>query len=319
MKIHCLTDKPDVALSQSLSRFETQFLYPLGENRQFRIDHGDDYPLFFRAMGRGCCFVAEQQETILGILGVALREFYFPDGTLRTVMYVGDLKIAPEARGGYVLYRLLRALSQWSHWETHPIPVFSVVMEGNALTPKDYTGRLGIPAFQEIAKVMILRIPCLLPPLNESQSIIPKLPQEKDYEVFRSWTSERYTPGWTRFTLRSKIEPQWFMFPEGSACGLLEDTRRAKKLRGDQNEELVSAHLSYFAYRQAIEGQQLLDQALRYCASISVPFLFVSIPLPEISLFREWILERSAILAPASVYGVSFETDALWQINTSEI
>ncbi|MEK7487562.1 MAG: N-acetyltransferase [Planctomycetota bacterium] len=318
MKIYALDEKPDVALANSLSKFESQFLYPLGETRKFRIDHGEDYSLFFRAMGRGCCFIFEQKGIILGVMCVALKELLFPEGSLKTVMYLGDLKIAPEARGGYVFFRLFQALKEWSLWDKKPFPAFSVVMEGNALTPKDYTGRAGIPRFEELAKIMIVRIPCPPQEKSSSKESTPP-PSEKDHSLFRHLITGHYSSGWTRFSLRSQMEPQWFTLPENLACGLLEDTRRAKRLIDDQGEEMLSAHLSYFAYRDPLSGQKLLDQVLTDCSMRQVPFLFVSIPLPELSLFQDWLTSRKSTFAPASIYGTHFPAKALWQMNTSEI
>src|SRR5262249_11759480 len=40
----------------------------------------------------------------------------------------------------------------------------------------------------------------------------------------------------------------WLVTSEGQACGLFEDTRRGKRLIADDGSQLISAHLSYFAF-----------------------------------------------------------------------
>jgi hypothetical protein len=109
VKIYELSSPPSAALARALAEFEKPFTYPLGEGRFFRISHGDDYTLFFRAQGEGSCFIAEHEERIVGVLGTAIRRLLMPSGEECTAAYLGDLKIAPAARGGTILARLARA------------------------------------------------------------------------------------------------------------------------------------------------------------------------------------------------------------------
>src|SRR5215470_7129143 len=51
MKIHQLSGPPSPRLAGALAEFEEPFTYPLGADRFFRISHGADYTLFFRAQG----------------------------------------------------------------------------------------------------------------------------------------------------------------------------------------------------------------------------------------------------------------------------
>src|SRR4029077_10210784 len=106
MTLHALRDRPSSELARALAEFDSRFSYPLGPGRSFRISHGEDYPRFFRAMGEAACFVAERQGEVLGTIGCALRRVLSPDGRERDAVYVGDLKVAPPARGGRVLVRL---------------------------------------------------------------------------------------------------------------------------------------------------------------------------------------------------------------------
>ncbi|HTE89320.1 MAG TPA: hypothetical protein VK639_10220 [Terriglobales bacterium] len=55
MKVHELSSPPSPALARALAEFEAPFTYPLGPGKSFRISHGEDYTLFFRAQGLGRC------------------------------------------------------------------------------------------------------------------------------------------------------------------------------------------------------------------------------------------------------------------------
>src|SRR5436190_11696666 len=113
MKVHQVSGTLPPALARALAEFEAPFTYPLGPGKFFRISHGEDYTLFFRAQGKGCCFIAEDHGRVAGVLGTAIRTLWLPDGTERTVAYIGDLKIAAAARRGAVLVRLARAAEAW--------------------------------------------------------------------------------------------------------------------------------------------------------------------------------------------------------------
>src|SRR5258705_9398947 len=113
MKINQLSGPPSPELASALAEFELPFTYPLGPEKFFRISHGEDYTLFFRAQGEGACFIAEDQGRVVGALGTAIRRLWMPDGGERSAAYFGDLKIAGKARGGAVLVRLARAAEDW--------------------------------------------------------------------------------------------------------------------------------------------------------------------------------------------------------------
>src|SRR5947207_13088916 len=133
MKVHQVSSPPSPALARALAEFEAPFTYPLGTGKFFRISHGEDYTLFFRAQGKGCCFIAEHQGRVAGALGTAVRRLWMPDGTERVAAYVGDLKIATDARGGTVLARLARAAQACLLPQAEA--GWGVVMGGTTLTP----------------------------------------------------------------------------------------------------------------------------------------------------------------------------------------
>src|SRR5437868_1889091 len=156
MKVHQLAGPAPSVFARALADFEKPFTYPLGPGESFRISHGDDYTLFFRSQGEGSCFIAANENRIVGALGAAIRSLRFPDGGGRSVAYFGDLKISPECRGGRVLLKLARATEAWLRAKVDA--GFGIVMGGTDHTPEAYTGRAGIPAFCELGRVAILRI-----------------------------------------------------------------------------------------------------------------------------------------------------------------
>jgi hypothetical protein len=320
MTVHVLRTAPAPELAQALERFEQQFRYPLGPERFFRITHGEDYPRFFRAMGEGACFVAERERRILGVLGAALRRLALPGGEERPVVYLGDMKIDPAARGGKTLLRLIEAVRQWVGARAEA--AFAVVMDGTPATPTRYTGRLGTPLFFELGKIMVLRLPTSgiqVPSALERGGADWLTTAERGGACYARLSAGGYACPGGNPVARSEMEPLWLMEPDGRACGRLEDTRCAKRLIADDGAEMRSAHLSCFAYQDCAAGVQLLQVALRHAASRSFPALFAAIPAPETEAFCQALAGIEVVLAPATVFGTGLEPGPFWKINTAEI
>ena len=309
MTIHPLTACPPPELAAALARFEAGFTYPLGPGRSFRISHGDDYPRFYRAMGDAVCFVAERDGEVLGVLAAALRPLVGPDGAVRQAVYLGDMKVAPAARGGRVLVRLAEATTAWA---TGRADVgFAVVMGGTPVTPDRYTGRLGLPAFAEVARVAILRLPAAA---DGGDAV--EVGADEGEALFRRLTAGHYAAAGGDPRERSETPPAWLVLADGSACGRLEDTRRAKRLISDDGGEMVSAHLSGFAYAAPAAGLALLAAARARAAAHGFPALFVAVPAADAAPFAT---APGAVVAPASVYGAGVERGAAWVVNTAEV
>lgn len=154
MTLTILEEKPSAEMAGRLEQFELLFTYPLGPTQRFRISHGNDYPLFFRAIGGGnsASFVAgDKRGEILGTLGAALRRVRLADGTLRVVAYVGDLKTRPGLDQGRTLVRLALEATRWCR-ARGALSAYGVVMDGTARLPADYSGRCGILPFSPIGK-----------------------------------------------------------------------------------------------------------------------------------------------------------------------
>src|SRR5262249_52747951 len=179
---------------------------------------------------------------------------------------------APSARHGWVLPRLAQAVGRWA--EGRASAAFAVVMDGTRATPPDYTGRIGIPPFSQLGKVMVLRIPTADSPSNHEQRW--EVDEGSGSACYTRLSAGRYASLEGFPAERSWPEPLWLMEPAGRACGRLEDTQRAKRLIADDGVEMRSAHLSCFAWRDLAAGVELLQIARRRGASRGFPALFVA-------------------------------------------
>lgn len=317
MRVVSLSEAPGPELSAALEVFEEGFTYPLGPGRWFRISHGQDYARFFRAMGQACCFIAAREGRVLGTIGAALKTMITPDGERKPILYLGDLKVAPVARGGRCLLALTEAVQDWVKGRAEA--AFSVVMDGTPATPVDYSGRLGIPKFSPIAKINVLRIFAsksgeefqepLITNERNGQPCFLRLVREQG-----RFATEGSAPG-----ERSEMTPLWLMKPDGTACGLLEDTRKGKRLITGEGEEMPSAHLTSFAYTHSNHGADLIKAGLALALRNGYPALFVAIPVEATPAFCEHLLGREIVTAPATVYGSGLPFGTRWTINTAEI
>lgn len=315
MKVYPLNATPPPLLADALAEFESPFTYPLGPGRCFHISHGEDYSLFFRALGNGTCFVAEHQDRILGVIGTAIRRIWMPNGRERCVGYLGDLKIATEARGGLVLARLAHAAEAWLRPKVDA--AYSVVMDGTGLTPLGYTNRAGIAAFRPVGRLGVLRLSGDAVVRSDRADRFLTIP-EAGLSCYQQLSRGRYACPVGDASARSQMAPVWLRHPEGLACGLLEDTRRAKRLMVSDGSELLSAHLSCFAYSSVAAGAELIREALRRTFAQGLPGLFVVVPADEAASVCASLPGCNILPAPATVYGTGLENGD-WNINTSEI
>jgi hypothetical protein len=314
MNVHRLSAPPAPSLARALAEFEEPFTYPLGPGRFFRISHGEDYTLFFRSQGDASCFIAEDQDRVVGTLATAIRQVRMPDGTERATAYFGDLKIAANARGGMVLARLARAAEAWLRPKVSS--AFAVVMGGTSFTPEAYTGRAGIPGFEELGRIVVFRI-------SGSDTLEHDLPRfvtnrEAALSCYRCLSLGFYSCPVGEANQRSQITPVWLMSPDASACGMLEDTRKAKRLIIGDSSELLSAHLSCFAYASVSAAAHLITTALQHALRLGLPALFLSVPDTDGPALRIALRDFEILSAPAIIYGTGLRSGS-WNINTSEI
>jgi hypothetical protein len=251
MRILTLHEAPRAALSRALARFEARFSYPLGTELRFRIAHAPDYPLFWRSLGEAAAFVAEQDGRVVGTLGAAIRRLESPGGRRAPIAYLGDLKLAPEARAGLARPRLMAAAWQWA--KDRARAAYAVVMDATASTPADYTGRAGLPALRKLSEIVIWRLDApgvhgavVPPPIETGRGLAEpgvhgaaarrRLSQPgPDRRFFAPDTPARachrqlsrgvYWAAGGSPGERSELLPCWLLAPDAAACGRLEDTR----------------------------------------------------------------------------------------------
>jgi hypothetical protein len=309
------SEPPSPELAEALAAFERSFTYPLGPGRSFRIEHGPDYARFYRAQGEARCFARVEEGRVLGVLCVALRPVLLPDGSAEQAAYIGDVKLAAEARCGTTLHRLARAAMEWAAPRCRS--AYGVVMDGTSVVPDSYTGRAGIPAFNVLGKLMIYRLSI---PGDPSWWVAGTNSREEAVRAcFHQLGAGRIACPPGRPNQRSTIEPVWLMLPDGTACGCLEDTRRAKRLIADDGQEMVSAHLSCFAFRNPSAGVRLLLAALTRTAMLGYPALFAAVDQSDAAAFDAEIPSTVEVVrAPATVFGHQLPAGA-WLLATSEI
>ena len=194
---------------------------------------------------------------------------------------------------------------------------FAVVMGGTAQTPDAYTGRASIPGFQDVGTLMVLRIAGGSEQMKSGSGQFLTTP-EAGLATYRRLSLGRYACPVGEASARSEIGPIWLMHPGGSACGLLEDTRKAKRLILNDGLELRSAHLSCFAWSTVSAGAELIRVALQRGMELGIPALFVAVAEPDAEALRAALPNLEVAAYPATVYGAGL-TPGLWNINSAEI
>lgn len=301
LKVHALIDRAPSDMELALAEFERQFWYPLGPDSRFCISHCGEYGLFFRAMGEAACFVAERDGQVLGVLGTAVRRLIQPGGVTRKVGYIGDLKIAPGARGGLVLARLARAAFEWLSMRVDA--AVGIAMDGTPMIPTSYTGRAGVPPFERVGQVTILSLPATASAPELSGTF------EAAAGAFERFSRGRYALPAENASLRSEMAP--IALVNSGACGVLEDTRKAKRLFTDRGVELKSAHLSTFAYDDAGCARELLWAALAEAQRLGFEAVFVAADV-------ELAVGLQAQVATATIFAANLGPGD-WIVNTAEI
>lgn len=300
MNLHCLHDAPPAWLGVALERFESQFWYPLGPERRFRISHGRDYLPFFQAMGHATVLVAERSGDVLGTLARVERRIAI-HGETKLVHYLCDLKVAPSARGGHVLPRLMQE-TRLQIEASGSRACYSIVMRGTGRLPVDYTGRVGIPCFDKLAAILVLR---LSSGVSEASIVMPCAPKP----------SVRVTGG--KHVLRSLSEPVPII--SGDASAVLEDTRRGKRLWIENGSELLSAHVSDFHFATAAFGAAVLRSALLKAQQAGFPAIFVAMPVSAWQSLCAYLPDLHADEAMAALFGHELPFGFDWWVDTAEI
>ena len=330
MKLIELTSSLSPKLSEQIADFETLFDYPLSENSRCSIEHGPDFTAFFAAIGHAKTWVLHSSGGVVAALSSAVRTICI-DGKNYKVAYLGDLKVHPRfqflsRRGpnpkkthalpiankpkGSPAGKITRLLQ--SHL-THDVDLaYCVVMDGTRTTPDVYTGNGRIPEFKPIADLYILRFETATARVFSR----PNITMESGFSSYRHLCAKTYCD-LAKTELRSTVPPQWFISDEG-ACGMLEDTRRAKRLYVDSGEELVSAHLSYFFFKNGVAATAILDQALHCAIEQNFPAMFVALSGEQYQALSPHLTRFGFSISKATIYATD-PLAAKIPINTSEI
>lgn len=312
MNLHCFKGAPPEWMSLALERFESQFQYPLGEDRHFSISHGRSYLPFFAAMGPATLLVAERQGEVLGTL-VRVERWLHLHGNCplkQLAHYMCDLKISSQARSSRVLALLMNeARRQIEH--TGSRACYGIVMNGTASLPVNYTGRLGIPLFEKLAEIVVLRVaPSVQPPVPIAKTGPEAFPFPHAHDCV-------VTGG--RSELRSQMQPVHLLDSLGKISGVVEDTRRAKCLWSDNGEELISAHLSGLHFDTARQGAEIVHQAVREVFQKQMPAVFLAIPKSKAQNLLPLLRDLNVHEAPATIYGHGLKAGYDWWVDTAEI
>jgi predicted N-acetyltransferase YhbS len=320
MNLHCLESSPPEWLGVALEEFEQQFAYPLGAGASFHVTHGRQYVAFFQAMGEVLVVVAEKDGDVLGTVAVIRRRLRCPDGSESSAYYVCDLKIAPRRTRGMLLARLMHAVREHII-HTGVAPVYGIVMDGTPRIPGQYTGRVGIPLFEPVAKLAVLKVPVDANTKRSSSSDrvgIGEVEALRERLLRGVWS----TPMGTH-ERRSGMVPVALASSDGRACGIVEDTRLGKRLVLGDGQEMEAAHLSSLACDDVKLGLEIVGAALEVARQQGFPALFLALPrsvrfVPMIHALTE---SYGALDASATIHGTGFPpgVDAEWWIDTSEI
>jgi hypothetical protein len=316
MNVHVLHAPPTSELAESLRRFELSFDYPLGTATRFRIDHGEDYSRFFRSMGCASIYVAEVRGEIVGTLACVVRELLNPEGIRTPTPYLCDLKAVRGGGAGRVLHRLADA-ALTGHSKNHHA-AFAIVMNGTARNPAQYSGRLGIPRFDPLSTVHVLRLTTIPAPTPPSSRPF-QCDAESVIQCLARLSHGRFAIPAACPEIRARFKPVHLILPDQSACGTLEDTLDAKRLIHTDGTEILSAHLSNFAFASTADGVALLSAALEVAASRGLHSLFTSLSDADTLPLDEIPGVASVQIAPATVFGTGLPTGVPWNVNTSEI
>lgn len=319
MKLHPLTEAPPPSLGRALAAFEEEFTYPLGADQRFRISHGEDYLPFFQAIGDPLVLAAEQEGAVAGTLTRVHRKLEwraFSSATADVVAahYLCDLKVSAVSRGSAVLARLIRETRRGIEASGNH-DCYCVVMDGTGRLPTDYTGRLGVPRFEKLGEIVVLRLSSN-DKLAANSSVITS---GELASIQQSIPRAGYIATGGNSSLRSLMEPQPLATHDRLACGILEDTRRGKRLFVESGDEMLSAHLSGFTYADPQSGAALLHAAVARAATGGIPAVFTAIPRAELPCLLPGLENLGIQQAPATIYGHALKPGGDWWIDTAEI
>lgn len=310
MNVVAFDGQPEPSLNNRLLEFEQLFDYPLTSSVRFSIKHEPDYSAFFRALGAARTVVAEIDGEVVAVLASAIRTVV-QNQHAHKVAYFGDLKIHPEFRSGRLLYALASEMKQ--RLTSDVSAAYAIAMSETAVLPERYTGRVGIPLFRRLHQIKILRIECA----HHEDITVQSYKEAEGYHHFENVAGPGPIFSKTQHTLRSELEPRWFLAP-GAAAAMVEDTRKAKRLFTADGQELLSAHISNLAFTNASDASKVIKACLGYAADAGYPAAFVALDEAQTEALASSLKQLQYEESAATMYA----TDPMFssiRVNTAEI
>ena len=304
-------------LASALRSFEDRFPIELGDDLVVYRRHHRDHTRFFRSMGPALYLVVEDEGSVIGTAGAAFKPLLLPGGRVRRAAYVGNFRVAPEARYGPALLKLQRTCLRWI--VRRCFCAFSVVHASVQRTPDRFTGRFRVPRLSRVAPLALMKA---------STSGFAGLPngcvssEATVRALHRRLSRDRITTIGGDPTARSLGEPLWLALPDGSACACLEDTRRTKSLVcRDRGTEVLWMYLSYFAARSDEDAARLWAHALTHAAEQGVDTLYGATDPKLAQSIAAELGENVVRLDQADIYAYSLLgiPDAPWTLHAGEL
>ena len=316
MVIHEITPEPAPELQRMIREFEATFLSPLGGNRFFRVDYGEDRTAFIRTLGVGKCLAAEKDGKIAGLVEMAIVKLRYPDGSEKPALYIADIKLLAESRGGLIMGRLVQQGVAWGY--THTDVGFTMVLDATPIKPTEYTGRAGITALSEVGRTMVVRIP--VTPAGAGRDDERFLTSREEGEMaHRRLSLGRFAVSGGSAEGRSSTPPAWMVHPGGRACARFEDRRNVRRLITDDGSELKPAYLSCFAFDDPNAAVDLVIAALHRADALGYRALRLCMPPRDLTALQ-CVLGPGVITGvPGAVYGVAGLPAAAWNMSASAV
>lgn len=256
LKFYNIDAFPPPKIQNKIKNFESQFKYSLPRFQKYWISHSPDYTSFYRSFGvQAYNFALEHNYQIIGSFSLAIRS---------NASYISNIRLHHRYKNGFVLYYLLAPV--WKLLKGYQY--YTVLVNNKQESFKKF--------FPYEDKRYLLMLETKNDTINIQSEIID--PMKAD-GIYKSLTNQNITQA--SLGLRSMIEPVWLNNKAQAICRI-EDTRRAKILYDENGQEIILAYLTHFAYKNAIQGFNLLCHAMSFAAQKGYKFLCFSLTETEV-------------------------------------
>jgi len=301
---------PPVLLDE-VADFEQDFKYTIDQKHCFRVSHGMDYGRFYRSLGKCRLYIAREKNKVLGSMALVQRTITVR-GHQTKALYIGDLKIAPEA-GSRILYLLSREAYN-DHYSERHLPHYGVFMHGAPALPSDYSSRMGLKKFHTMGKIAIMQIAVNSTKRN---SCTEEIDLYEARELADDLGGNEFILPMTRSSIRSRVKARAFKLKDDSAVCVIEDTQAARKRYDEAGLEINDGHISSFEYANAKSGSFLLKSVLPYAGESTYPHLICAVPKEDYRIFKND--HQLDYCVTAKVVGRNLDSHMRCHINTAEI